>query len=328
MVAYTGQVVTATEDIMAAVEHNDRAAFNKSMRDLYKTYRAINGVMEKMWAESRPRDYNRIRSFIFGTAPGNKLNSMFPKGVIYEGVSEQPTHYRGESGQLCASRQLSYLVLTSVLTGANDSIIPVLDNLLQITQRLPKNELTETLREFRSYRPSAQRTYLEYLERRSVDLGIANFARETPESLALYTLLVHENVDFRARHWNFTMSYIIKYTDYQIATGGSPILKYLPHNLRVALEVLEDSCAALPERAALESILADDELSADVEAVRKRAKTQRRLLDRQVEELTSQVKGKDDKRVFADGQRPIFGDSSKWTRGYVLSILSNSFKLM
>jgi len=56
---------------------------------------------------------------------------MFPKGVVYEGVSSEPTFYRGESG-------------------ANDSIIPTLDNLLQLTERLPKNELTEILRDFRS----------------------------------------------------------------------------------------------------------------------------------------------------------------------------------
>jgi indoleamine 2,3-dioxygenase len=38
---------------------------------------------------------------------------MFPNGVIYEGVSEEPLSFRGESG-------------------ANDSMIPMCDNLLQV----------------------------------------------------------------------------------------------------------------------------------------------------------------------------------------------------
>jgi len=43
---------------------------------------------------------------------------MFPNGVIYEGVDGEPKAYRGESG-------------------ANDSIIPTLDNLLEIYDQLP-----------------------------------------------------------------------------------------------------------------------------------------------------------------------------------------------
>lgn len=37
------------------------------------------------------------RTFIMGTAP-DKANKMFPNGVVYEGVSDEPTWFRGESG--------------------------------------------------------------------------------------------------------------------------------------------------------------------------------------------------------------------------------------
>lgn len=57
------------------------------------------------------------------------------------------------------------------------------DNLLEITSHLPKNELTETLRDFRNYRPSAQRIYLEALEKRATETGLARFARQNEESL-------------------------------------------------------------------------------------------------------------------------------------------------
>lgn len=60
----------------------------------------------KMWNLSRPDAYNNFRTFIMGI----KNQSMFPNGVIYEGVNDEPRYYRGESG-------------------ANDSIIPTNDNL-------------------------------------------------------------------------------------------------------------------------------------------------------------------------------------------------------
>jgi indoleamine 2,3-dioxygenase len=116
---------------------------------------------------------------------------MFPQGVIYEGVSDQSQVFRGESG-------------------ANDSIIPLADNLLQITEHMPKNPLTATLREFRHYRPSAQRVYLEALEQRSIDANVADFARTDNEALALYILMVDQVREFRDRHWRFTKSYIIE----------------------------------------------------------------------------------------------------------------------
>jgi indoleamine 2,3-dioxygenase len=47
-----------------------------------------------MWTKSRPTEYTTFRTFIFGIAN----QSMFPNGVIYEGVSEEPMFFRGESG--------------------------------------------------------------------------------------------------------------------------------------------------------------------------------------------------------------------------------------
>ena len=63
--------------------------------------------MNTMWKESLPEDYDNFRTFIMGT----KNQPMFPKGVIYEGVSGEPYFLWGESG-------------------ADDNIIPTLDNLL------------------------------------------------------------------------------------------------------------------------------------------------------------------------------------------------------
>ncbi len=151
------------------------------------------------------------------------MNAMFPEGVVYEGVSEEPQFYRGESG-------------------ANDSIVPTGDNLLEITAHMPNNDLTKTLRDFRSYRPKNQREFLQHLEARATLAGVRGFAMSSsPRAKALYVLLVDQIREFRNRHWMFTKSYIIQRTTYDIATGGSPILQYLPNNLATVLKVLEES---------------------------------------------------------------------------------------
>jgi hypothetical protein len=48
-----------------------------------------------MWKNSKPSEYLSFRVFIFGITS----QSMFPKGVVYEGIDEnQPLYFRGESG--------------------------------------------------------------------------------------------------------------------------------------------------------------------------------------------------------------------------------------
>lgn len=48
-----------------------------------------------MWANSKPGEYLSFRVFIFGITS----QSMFPNGVIYEGVlDDNRLNFRGESG--------------------------------------------------------------------------------------------------------------------------------------------------------------------------------------------------------------------------------------
>ncbi len=65
--------------------------------------------MNSMWRSCKPERFNDFRTFYFGI----KDQSIFPQGVIYEGVDETPRYYGGSSG-------------------AKDCIIPTLENLLEI----------------------------------------------------------------------------------------------------------------------------------------------------------------------------------------------------
>ena len=110
MVRHTPLFVKAVTEVLESASVNDRAKFNSNLQDIVKVMKDINAVMEKMWIKSNPSDYIKFRTFIMGT---KGQTEMFPNGVLYEGVDTEPKFYRGESG-------------------ANDSIVPTCDNLLQL----------------------------------------------------------------------------------------------------------------------------------------------------------------------------------------------------
>lgn len=125
---------------------------------------------------------------------------MFPNGVIYEGENNnEPLSFRGESG-------------------ANDSIIPLLDSLLQIP--MPQNPLTDILKAFRSYRPLPHRQFLAYVQERSEEIGVRDYCCQDIDTAVLYLRLLDHVRSFRWRHWLFAREYIIKKTGHPTATGG------------------------------------------------------------------------------------------------------------
>lgn len=203
----------------------ERKSFNEGLSEIVTALKKINAVMETMWGKSRPRDYTSFRTFIFGIT----AQSMFPNGVIYEGLFDnKPMSFRGESG-------------------ANDSMVPLMDNLLQIP--MPDTPLTAILNDFREYRPSNHKTFLQYVKSRSLDLDLKSYAlgyKAEPasdemndllrESRSLWIQVLNEVRDFRWRHWCFAREYILKQTSHPTATGGSPIVTWLPNQLEGVLK--------------------------------------------------------------------------------------------
>ncbi|TPX59854.1 hypothetical protein SpCBS45565_g07652 [Spizellomyces sp. 'palustris'] len=266
MVSHTGDQIKHTLGALEAISQSSREGFNSHLAGLLTTMQKINAEMETMWIRSSPGDYTKFRTFIMGT----KNQPMFPRGVVYEGVSEQPTFYRGESG-------------------ANDSIVPSLDNFLQVTERMPGNPLTEILKDFRSYRPENHSMWLTWLEGKAKELDVRGFALKDPNSAVLYLALLDQLRDFRARHWNFTKTYILKNTRHPTATGGSPIVTWLPNQLSVVLTSMTDVLTAINNK--------KDDLTFSnrvlAEELGARAETQQRVLEREVRELKEGFVGQD-----------------------------------
>jgi len=228
MVKNSGPLVSGT---LAALDALDTAAtsspatrrqdFNAGLRTVLETMRKVNKTMETMWGKSKPTSYTSFRTFIFGITS----QSMFPNGVVYEGVNDnKPMSFRGESG-------------------ANDSMIPLMDNLLCVT--MPDTPLTEILKDFREYRPSNHRAFLQFVKDRALEVDTKAFAlakdsndadEDILESRRLWLQILSEVRDFRWRHWCFAREYIIKRTSHPTATGGSPIVTWLPNQLQAVLD--------------------------------------------------------------------------------------------
>ncbi|KAI1176618.1 indoleamine 2,3-dioxygenase-like protein [Nemania sp. FL0916] len=234
MVKNSGPIIAGTMAALSALGDQNvtdplmqRKTFNDGLSTVLGAMQKVNRVMETMWGKSKPRSYTSFRTFIFGITS----QSMFPDGVVYEGINDgKPMSFRGESG-------------------ANDSMIPLMDNLLQI--QMPSTPLTEILQDFREYRPSNHRQFLVEVKQCSDDLDVRAFALVTEpqyaaktdeqkelliESRRLWIQLLDQVRDFRWRHWCFAREYILKQTSHPTATGGSPIVTWLPNQLQAVME--------------------------------------------------------------------------------------------
>lgn len=105
---------------------------------------------------------------------------------------------------------------------------------------MPATPLTSILQDFRSYRPGNHRDFLAYVSERSIAISLKSYALAEPSSAALYLLALNQVRDFRWRHWCFTREYILKKTSHPTATGGSPIVTWLPNQLRAVLEAMTE----------------------------------------------------------------------------------------
>jgi len=224
MVKHSGVLVKGTIDVLDAVgASTGKHAVGEGFQSLLEAMQHIEASMETMWANSKPKDYLSYRTFIFGITN----QSMFPDGVVYEGENDdKPWSFRGESG-------------------ANDSMIPLLDSLLQIP--MPANPLTEILKDFRSYRPKPHRDFLAFVRERAEEVNVREYCCRDAETAILYLRLLDHVRSFRWRHWLFAREYIIRRSSHPTATGGSPIVTWLPNQLLAVMDLMQTVWAGLAE---------------------------------------------------------------------------------
>ncbi|QIX00111.1 hypothetical protein AMS68_005628 [Peltaster fructicola] len=218
MVKHSPDLVRGAIDIISSAEESSvsQSALQASYTLMLDTMEEVHRSMEKMWLHSKPAEYLNYRTFIFGITN----QSMFPRGVVYAGqFDNKPQFFRGESG-------------------ANDSMIPLLDGLLEIP--FPPNPLTDILIEFRDYRPAPHREFLTWVREQAKTVGVRKQSTGDTATAALYLRLVDSVMRFRWRHWTFAREYILRRTTHPTATGGSPMVKWLPNQLFAVMALMDE----------------------------------------------------------------------------------------
>ena len=200
---------------------NEKAS-KKNLSDSIKlmgdTLEKMNSRRKLMWEASRWKNYNDFRVFIMGIK-GN--NDIFPNGLIYEGVWDEPQFFRGQ-------------------TGAQDNIIPTADIASGVINYYPENQLTNYLIDLRKYRPKCVQLFFKELANSISKKPILELLLRSNNQEGMRNLMrVYEEIyNFRNGHWQFVQKYIMQNTTYPKASGGTPITSWIPNQIKAVLDAM------------------------------------------------------------------------------------------
>ena len=207
---------------LKSIQENNDQELNKNLKQNFHSMELVNDRRKDMWVASRWKHYNDFRIFIMGIK-GN--DEIFDDGLIYEGVWAEPKQFRGQ-------------------TGAQDNIIPMEDIFTGVINFYPDNQLTKYLLDLRRYRPKCIQDFFVDLKLDIDKLkggSIFHFLKEKQNSVGMCYLLaiVEEIYKFRNGHWQFVQKYIMSNTKYAKATGGTPIISWIPNQIKSVLNFIE-----------------------------------------------------------------------------------------
>ena len=236
--------------ILDFIESKDNSGVNQSLNNCLSSMKSINERRQIMWQASRWKHYNDFRVFIMGIK-GN--DEIFGDGVIYEGVSEEPVQYRGQ-------------------TGAQDNIIPTADIFTGVIDYYPSNDLTKYLLDLRSYRPKCIQNFFSDLKDEMKENRLFNSIKKSKneEGLCLLIQILDEIYYFRNGHWQFVQKYIMANTKYAKATGGTPIISWIPNQITAVLNYMSDVLQLIPDNSSfLDKALFTQQLSKKISLLEK-----------------------------------------------------------
>ena len=219
---HSPKLVEGVLNTLEELPQNNASNITKNLALCRLTMKKINTRRKVMWEASRWKHYNDFRVFIMGIK-GNE--EIFDEGIFYQGVYDTPKQYRGQ-------------------TGAQDNIIPMMDIFTGVIKHYPKNELTKYLMDLRSYRPTCIQRFLEDLRLEVQGLheeGVLVMLVKQNNVAGMIELagILQEIYFFRNGHWQFVQKYIMQNTTYASATGGTPIISWIPNQIMSVLNVMQ-----------------------------------------------------------------------------------------
>jgi len=213
--------------VYGIVEDENTDDLNRDIHLLADTLNKMNDRRKLMWEASRWKHYNDFRVFIMGVK-GN--DDLFPNGLLYQGVWDEPRAYRGQ-------------------TGAQDNIIPTADIVSGVIHYYPQNQLTSYLMDLRQYRPMCIQNFFKELANQMSKKPLAKRLIAADNQIGMQGLMkAYEEIYlFRNGHWQFVQKYIMQNTAYPKATGGTPITSWIPNQIKAVLGAMNDLSKKLKE---------------------------------------------------------------------------------
>ena len=186
--AIAARILDAVARIQGALAVRDYPAVNTALVQIAEAIEAQTRVLKRIPEKMDHRLYHRtFRKYI-----------RFFEDVHYEGVSQSPISYRGE-------------------TGAQSSIMPLLVGLMKIRHR--PSALTNHLADMRHYMPAEHRALIETIEQLP---DLHQWAAPVCFNRVLAAMAA-----FREVHYDWAEQYIHQHTDDPRGTGGTPYMKWL-----------------------------------------------------------------------------------------------------
>ena len=258
---HSPRLVQSVMESIISIKNNNNNSLNFWLEENYKAMIKVNDRRKDMWQASRWKNYNDFRIFIMGIK-GN--DEIFGEGLIYQGVSTEPKQYRGQ-------------------TGAQDNIIPMQDIFSGVINFYPKNELTKYLLDLRKYRPKCIQYFFNDLQKDIEKINgrsVFNYLCQTNNYVGLCFLLaiVEEIYQFRNGHWQFVQKYIMANTKYAKATGGTPIISWIPNQIKAVLEFIK----IILQNISNPSLIQNKSAISIYNESKKRINTKIKLLDKQL----------------------------------------------
>ena len=200
--AIAARILDAVARIQESLATQNYPAINTALVQVAEAIEAQTCVLKRIPEKMDHRLYHRtFRKYI-----------RFFEDVHYEGVSQSPISYRGE-------------------TGAQSSIMPLLVGLMKIRHR--PSALTNHLADMRHYMPAEHRTLIEAVEQ------LPDLRRWADP--VCFNRVLDAMAAFREVHCDWAEQYIHRHTDDPRGTGGTPYMKWL----RQLID--ETGAARLPE---------------------------------------------------------------------------------
>jgi len=93
---------------------------------------------------------------------------------------------------------------------------------------------------------------------------------ENEEGLCLLIQILDEIYYFRNGHWQFVQKYIMANTKYAKATGGTPIISWIPNQITAVLNYMSDILELIPDNSSfLDKALFTQQLSKKISLLEK-----------------------------------------------------------